>query len=205
MSTRTLPGTRRPGDNPGLSPADAVNVDGLVVEIERYLAARTRTTAHPLVTKTTNELVSEALATLDAAPVPAPTTSAAPRLAPPSALLRRLPDWVLSLPVLRSWHGGGRHITAAEHLELTALTIERFGWVQGRECDDQGRRCILGAQLALMRLGYGDLDTLHRATTYLCREAGGSYEIWNDQEGRTRTEVLDLIRRAAATAREDAR
>lgn len=71
----------------------AVDADRLVAEIEQYLAASTRATAHPLVTKTTSELVAEALAGLDTPQAPA---AKAPQLTPPSALLRRLPEWVLS-------------------------------------------------------------------------------------------------------------
>ncbi|MEV5787587.1 hypothetical protein AB0L42_42550, partial [Streptomyces sp. NPDC052287] len=72
-----------------------LSAETLISDIERYLAARVRTTAHPLVTKTTAELIAEALGTT-AAPAAAP----APALAEPSRLLRVLPDWVLSVPVL---------------------------------------------------------------------------------------------------------
>lgn len=184
----------------------AVDADRLVAEIEQYLAASTRATAHPLVTKTTNELVAEALAGLDTPP-PAPA-AAAPQLTPPSALLRRLPNWVLSLPVLRAWHGGGRPITAAEHLELTALVIERFGWTRGTERGSDGQRCLIGAQYALTRLGYGDVATLRTASEFLQDTLGyasGSYVVWNDHPDRTRDQVLTLVRTAAATARKAGR
>lgn len=186
-------------------PADVpVDVDGLVVEIERYLAARARATAHPLVTKTTDELVAEALCQLDTAPAPAE----APRLTAPSALLRRFPDWALSLPLMRAWHGGGRFITAAEHLELTALVIERFGWSHKAERGDKGERCIIGAQFALFRLGYGDHQTMRLASTYLQQTLGvtaGSYVVWNSHPDQTRDQVLKLVRAAATAAREDGR
>ncbi|WP_406401605.1 hypothetical protein OH805_21215 [Streptomyces sp. NBC_00879] len=179
----------------------AVDADRLVAEIEQYLAASTRATAHPLVTKTTSELVAEALAGLDTPQAPA---AKAPQLTPPSALLRRLPEWVLSLPLLRAWHGGGRPITAAEHLELTALVIERFGWARGTERGSDGQRCLIGAQYALTRLGYGDIATVHTASTVLqdtLGHAAGSYVVWNDHPARTRDQVLTLVRTAAATAR----
>ncbi|MFD3537823.1 hypothetical protein ACFWVS_41580, partial [Streptomyces sp. NPDC058661] len=85
----------------------------LVREIEQYLTARIRTTAHPLVTKTTAELIAEALGT-QAPPV------AAPVLAAPGRALRLLPNWALNFPLLRRLHGAGRQISVAEHLELTA-------------------------------------------------------------------------------------
>jgi hypothetical protein len=180
----------------------AIDVDGLVVEIERYLAARTRTTAHPLVTKTTQELIDEALRGL----APAPAATGAPVLAPPPAWLRRLPDWALSIPLVRNRFGAGtRQITAAEHLELTALVIERWGWTQDADRDEDGGRCIRGAQYVLLRLGYGDADTLHRADAHLHQvlapTGGGSYVAWNDTPGRTKKQVLALLRTAAAGAR----
>lgn len=183
-----------------------VDVDGLVVEIERYLAARTRTTAHPLVTKSTQELVDEALR--GQAPAPAPAVSGAPVLAPPPKWLRRLPEWALSIPLVRSrWGAGSRQITTAEHLELTALVIERWGWAQDADRDEAGGRCIRGAQFVLLRLGYGDADTVHRADARLhtmlarSRSGGGSFEAWNDAPGRTKAQVLALLRTAAAESR----
>lgn len=174
----------------------------LVDEIERYLAARVRTTAHPLVTKTTQELIAEALGTPLAPADPAP----APVLTAPSRLLRLLPDWVLSFPVLRQLHGGGRAITAAEHLELTALVIEQYGWASGKLHTHSGRRCILGAQAVLYRLGYGDESTVHAAAAHLQAVLAGRgitqpYHRWNDAPGRTREEVLYLVRQAASAAR----
>ncbi|MCX2179933.1 hypothetical protein KV205_05225 [Streptomyces sp. SKN60] len=171
----------------------------LVREIEQYLTARVRTTAHPLVTKTTAELVAEALGTAPAAPV----------LTAPARALRILPDWVLNFPLLRQLHGGGRQISVAEHLELTALVIERYGWHRGALRSASGRRCILGAQAVLFRLGYGDETTAlaagHRIQTVLAaRGITEPYHRWNDATGRTRTEVIALVRTAAHNARQEA-
>ncbi|MFC8012297.1 DUF6197 family protein [Streptomyces cinereoruber] len=171
----------------------------LVREIEQYLTARVRTTAHPLVTKTTAELIAEALGT-------APATAAAPVLAAPARALRILPDWALNFPLLRQLHGDGRQISVAEHLELTALVIERYGWHRGALRSTSGRRCILGAQAVLFRLGYGDEHVAraagHRLQAALAdRGISEPYHRWNDATGRTRTEVLALIRTAATTAR----
>jgi len=191
---------------PAVSPELDVDARLLVDEIERYLAARVRTTAHPLVTKTTQELIAEALGT----PAPVDGPAPAPVLAAPPRALRLLPDWVLSFPLLRQLHGGGRHISAAEHLELTALVIERYGWAHGQLRSRSGRRCILGAQAVLFRLGYGDEDTVAAAADRLqgvlaARGITQPYHQWNDGPGRTQAEVLHLVRQAAAAAREAGR
>lgn len=192
---------------PAVSPELDVDARLLVDEIERYLAARVRTTAHPLVTKTTQELIAEALGTVQS---PIGDSSPAPFLAAPGRVLRLLPDWVLSFPVLRQLHGGGRHISAAEHLELTALVIERYGWAHGQLRSRSGRRCILGAQAVLFRLGYGDEDTVAAAADRLqgvlaARGITQPYHQWNDGPGRTQAEVLYLVRQAATAAREAGR
>ncbi|TXS34153.1 DUF6197 family protein [Streptomyces sp. OR43] len=182
------------------TPAPAVqqiDVDGLVREIEQYLAARTRTTAHPLVTKTTAELVAEALGT---APAEAPIAAELP-----GRMLRILPDWVLQFPIVRHRHGGGANITVTEHLELTALVIERYGWAQNTHRTTGGRRCILGAQAVLYRLGHGDETTVAAAAQRLqavlaARGCTLTYAKWNDIPDRTQADVLDLIRTAARTA-----
>ncbi|MFJ3366448.1 DUF6197 family protein [Streptomyces anthocyanicus] len=181
------------------APSLELSADLLVAEIEHYLAARTRTTAHPLVTKTTAELIAEALGTAPAATAPAFTE--------PPRLLRLLPDWVLSVPLVRQLHGGyGRTVSPAEHLELTALVIERYGWTQRQHRSRSGRRCILGAQAVLYRLGYGDDATVAAAAGHLqavlaARGIRQPYHQWNDAPGRSRDEVLALVREAAARTR----
>ncbi|MFJ9749575.1 DUF6197 family protein [Streptomyces chartreusis] len=199
MSTTALARASR-ADGPATE--TLIDVDGLVVEIQRYLAARTRTTAHPLVTKTTQELVDEALRGL----APAPAAGTSPDLTPPPAWLRCLPEWALSIPLVRNHFGaGGRQLTTAEHLELTALVIERWGWTTDCDRGEKGEVCIRGAQFVLLRLGYGNADTLHRASTHLhqvlARGTGGSFVAYNDAPGRTKQQVLALLRTAANKAR----
>lgn len=176
---------------PATTPADA---GSLVADIERYLAdhAPTPATAHPLVTKTTAQLIAEALAGLDTPPAPTDT----PQLAPPRAMLRHLPTW--ALPLTRRT---ARQISPAEHLELTALLIERWGWAQGADCGPRGTRCIRGAQQALLALGYGDATTLHQASAHLYDLVDGAYDTWNDHPDRTLADVLRLLRTAANTSR----
>ncbi|MFE7392024.1 hypothetical protein [Streptomyces sp. NPDC057582] len=182
------------------APTPDIDVDAaqLVRDIEQYLTVRTRTTAHPLVTKTTAELIAEALGTQA-------STTAAPALELPGRTLRILPDWILAFPIVRHRHGGARQVTVAEHLELTALVIERYGWAQGTHRTRSGRRCILGAQAVLYRLGIGDESTVAAAGQRLqaVLAAWGctlTYAKWNDLPGRTESDVLGLIRTAARTA-----
>ncbi|PVC73482.1 hypothetical protein [Streptomyces sp. CS081A] len=176
-------------------PADpTVDVAGLIRDIEAYLAAHAPRTAHPLVTKTTAQLVAEALAEQPEQLDPAPA------LAPPSRALRILPDWALSLLGHRA--GAGRYVTVAEHLELTALVIQRYGWTQRSLRTTSGRRCILGAQAVLYRLGYGDEQTAEEAGRRIQgvlgrRGISAPYWAWQDGPERTEVEVLHLIREAA--------
>ena len=188
MTTATLPAASLNLD---------IDVERLIADFEQYLADQAPKTAHPLVTKTTDQLVAEALA---------PTThqAAAPALAAPSRKWRILPDWTLAL--VRQLHAGQtRHITVAQHLELTAIVIQQHGWARGRLRTASGGRCILGAQYVLRQLGYGDDNTAAEAGRHLTRvlAARGIQQPihqWNDHPDRTQTEVLHLIREAARNA-----
>ncbi|WP_328893722.1 DUF6197 family protein [Streptomyces sp. NBC_00236] len=191
---------RQPTTTPQPAPVPAPLADfdaaQLVRDIEQYLAARGPRTAHPLVTKTTQELVAEALGTS------APATS--PALELPGRVLRVLPDWVLRFPAVRRRHTTARAVTVAEHLELTALVIERYGWAQSTHRTRSGRRCILGAQAVLYRLGIGDETTVARAGQRMqsvLRAHGCTlpYHRWNDMPDRTQGEVIALIRAASRT------
>ncbi|MFJ4842092.1 hypothetical protein [Streptomyces sp. NPDC088746] len=173
-----------------------LDIDGMLRDIEQYLAARTRTTAHPLVTKTTQQLIAEALG--------APAPAADPERVLPGRLLRLLPDWVLTVSAVRHRHGGTRTVTVTEHLELTALVIERYGWTQNKHRSRSGRVCILGAQAVLFRLGIGDESTVDRAGLRLqavlrARGCTLAYHRWNDMPDRTAGEVTALVRTAART------
>lgn len=178
--------------------------DELATEIERYLAARRRT-AHPLVTATTEELILQALTNLGAAP--AATSPTAPEL--PHGMWRVLPDRLLSLHPGRRREGVARlRISVAEHLELTALVLERWGWAQTDTHirTTGGRRCILGAQRALFALGYGTEDTAVSAGAHIQGILDGRgirqpFWQWNDQAHVDRAQVLALVRDAAAAAR----
>lgn len=214
MSTTTTPRASTPAtaDLAAIVGTDLVDemAAALVADIDRYLAARRRT-AHPLVTATTEELVRAALAELDtrhgrAVDVDDPA-AADSRL--PGGLWRVLPDRLLALHPARRGEGVARlRITTAEHLELTALVLERWGWAKtpGNWRTTGGRRCILGAQAAVYRLGYGTDDTVAAAGAHLnailrSRGIRETYPRWNDQPHVTRDQVLALVRDAATAAR----
>lgn len=199
MTVQTLPRAL-----PDVRPDD-VDARLLVREIEQYLAARGRATAHPLVTATTEELVRQVLAEPDARPAAAPDRGAEL----PGGLWRVLPDRLLTLHPGRRGEAVQRlRISVAEHLELTALVLERWGWTQTGEHIRTvgGRRCILGAQRVLYALGYGTEDTAIAAGAHLdaalrARGVRQTYPAWNEEPGVTREQVLDVVREAAAAAR----
>lgn len=166
----------------------------LVRDIETYLAqqpATTATTAHPLVTATTDELVTQALAGI-------PT---GPTVTAPARWTRTLPSWALRI-IGTVTGGAGQHVTVDQHLELTALVLERYGWTgSGVTRTASGSRCIAGAQAVLVQLGYGDWETARgagrRMDTELHRRGQpGPYYEWNDRSGRTADQALELVRAA---------
>ncbi|MFJ6579262.1 hypothetical protein ACIQMY_25285 [Streptomyces sp. NPDC091368] len=183
-----------------IRPADlTVDAATLIADIEAYLAEQAPRTAHPLVTKTTAELIAEALAP----PAVAATEQRAPVLTAPRRMWRIIPDWVLALTPARRLHGAGRQITVTQHLELTALVLQQYGHHRGGLRSRGGRRCILGAQAVLYRLGYGDEETAEaagRAMQNVLRRRGieEAYHRWNDRPERTSDEVMLLIREAGS-------
>ncbi|MFB7605271.1 DUF6197 family protein [Streptomyces gardneri] len=179
-------------------PADlTVDAASLIADIEAYLADQASAcTAHPLVTKTTAELIAEALATPEAV-----DDETAPALTAPSRLWRIIPDWALTLTPARRLHGAGRQISVTQHLELTALVIQQYGWHRGALRNRSGARCILGAQAVLYRLGYGDENTAGAAGEHLQnalrrRGINEPFYAWQDRSERTLDDVLHLIRDA---------
>lgn len=179
----------------------------LVADIERYLAARGRTTAHPLVTASTDELVRTALASLPAPPACGSRPAANAVL--PGGIWRILPDRLLALHPARRGEGVARlRIATAEHLELTALVLEHWGWAKtpGHWRTASGARCILGAQAVVFRLGYGSQDTVAAAGAHIQNVLTGRgirepYPQWNDARHVSRDQALAVVRDAATAAR----
>lgn len=118
-------------------------------------------------------------------------------------LWRIIPDWALALTPARRFHGAGRAITVTQHLELTALVLQQYGWHRGGLRSRGGARCIVGAQAVLYRLGYGDEETAVAAGKRLqnvLRRRGidEPFHAWNDRRQRDLGDVLGLIREAAS-------
>ena len=110
-------------------------------------------------------------------------------------------------------------MTIADTLRRAADIIDTHGWVQGEMVSNEGV-CAMGAIL----LGSGEWDLCHmpycdrpalvrrdgewRALGQPEREAcqaasdhlGGSLPIWNDEAGRTKEQVVVLLRAAADQA-----
>lgn len=170
---------------------------GIGDEAEGWLHDPTRT-AHPLVSLPTAALVEQALS---GQPTPAATTG--PVL--PGGLWPVLPDRLLVLhPGRRAERLERLRIPVTRHLELTAAVLEQWGWAQsGRRTRTlSGGRCILGAQHALFRLGYGTVDTAHEAGRRIqgVLEARGVWErypAWNERPETTREQVIGVVREAA--------
>ncbi|MFD3532054.1 hypothetical protein [Streptomyces sp. NPDC058664] len=184
-------------------PGLAIDAATLIADIEAYLAQQAPRTAHPLVTKTTAELVAEALQ-VPAVEPEQPT----PELSAPARWWRILPDWALAITPARRLHGAGRDITVTQHLELTALVLQQYGHHRGGLRSRSGRRCILGAQAVLYRLGYGDEETAKAAGACLqnvltARGIDEPYHRWNDRTERTVDDALHLIRNAITHAKEN--
>jgi hypothetical protein len=181
--------------------ADALG-DGFADEVESWLADPSRT-AHRLVTATTAELVEQALGTTTERAADAPVL--------PGGLWRVMPDRLLALhPARRSERAVRRQITVTQHLELTATVLEQWGWAhtQTRRTAKRtlgGRRCIIGAQYAVHRLGYGTEVTAVEAGRQIQgvldrRGITMPYPAWNELPSTTGPMVLAVVRTAAKGA-----
>ncbi|WP_051812610.1 hypothetical protein [Kitasatospora sp. MBT63] len=97
-------------------------------------------------------------------------------------------------------------IDTATHLRLLSRYLTVHGWCQGRLWDEQGRRCLLGAQLAVLAAGYGTEATAMRARRFLMEHFTTqdptirSVDQWNDTPGRTAAQVHRALDIAAARA-----
>lgn len=73
--------------------------------------------------------------------------------------------------------------------------IEEHGWCQHKLKDDEGRVCLLGAIWKVDGEGLNFMPRVDRAAGV---DAGGLIS-WNNALGRTKQEVVDVLRRAAYT------
>lgn len=168
---------------------------GLIEEIETFLRAQIKRTAHPLVSKTTEELIKEALTS---APTSRPVKNPDPL---PSNLWGRVPDWMVSARRMVR-HNTVYEITPQQHIQLIIGIIEKWGWSKGRLRTKSGSRCIVGAQLILLRMGYGSERTMKHAgqmiqSALYARGVSEPYWEWNDDSRRTKHQVLGILKEAA--------
>jgi hypothetical protein len=109
-------------------------------------------------------------------------------------------------------------IERSEILEQAADVIEQRGWTTHTTYDGKGRVCAWGAMLVaagwdprVMSLSRERMDSLDAAAR-IARSARrfvdnhmlslfGSVTSWNDMPGRTKQEVLDMLRSAAKELR----
>lgn len=83
-------------------------------------------------------------------------------------------------------------------LAEAAMYIDTHGWCQGDLKDAEGRVCVLKAVNNVCRRRAP--KTFHAAISELARRTGGpldgsSIAVWNDADGRTKNEVLAVLRR----------
>jgi hypothetical protein len=81
-----------------------------------------------------------------------------------------------------------------QFLSDMADLIETNGWCQGNLKNRQGNFCIVGAHL---ELSWRRRAVSNQAFAALKRRLGDNISLWNDAPGRTKEEVIELIRRAA--------
>jgi len=155
----------------------------LVREIERYLATQPPATRHP----------APQVCTHGQAPIAWDLGMTRPQPGLIDRLRNRPPA---PLP-----------IDTATHLRLVSRYLTVHGWCQGLLWDAHGRRCLLGAQLAVLQAGYGTEATAMRARRILMEQftsqdpAVRSVDQWNDADGRTPAQVHRQLDIAAARAR----
>jgi hypothetical protein len=172
-----------------------LDLDGdLVAEVEAFLCDPART-AHRLVSLPTAQLVEQALGGQPAAVTTGPAL--------PGGVWRVLPDRLLTLhPGRRAERLDRLRIPVAQHLQLTATVLEQWGWTRaGRNRAVGGGRCILGAQHALYRLGWGTEHTAVEAGRRIdgvlaARGVREPYPAWNDRQ-QSAEHVIAVVREAA--------
>ncbi|MEU7435637.1 hypothetical protein AB0B07_33090 [Streptomyces sioyaensis] len=153
--------------------------------------------AAPLRTKSTRQLVDEALRGLP--PVAPETPSWSHRLLPATArgLLADLGLWQDPAPQLPS-----------AHLTQTLAVLRRYGWCQSLDVTATGRLCIRGAMNVLEKTGHVTPEGRDRAVHYLQQtlaQAGVTMQFfaWNDLPDQQFSAVQTLLEAAARTAREN--
>nr|WSX25576.1 hypothetical protein OG690_37795 [Streptomyces tubercidicus] len=169
--------------------------------INTTLANATKRQAHPTVaplrSKSTRQLVDEALRGLP--PVTPQTPSWSHRLLPAAVrgLLADLGWWQDPTPQLPS-----------AHLDQVLSVLRRYGWCQSLDVTATGRLCIRGAQNLLEKTGHVTPQARDRAIGYMqqtLHQAGIRMQFfaWNDLPDQQFSAVQALLEAAAHTARKN--
>lgn len=170
--------------------ARIIRTDRLTEPEQTTWAGITAGYSRDLVTKTTAELVAEALRSL-----PKHGTRPAIDVRLPGRISRALPDWA--------------HRTRADlshkpstQLAVSAEILRKWGWQQRehRLRDGRGRRCICGAICtAVTGLGIGSIDSAHTAAGYVLAELREKHSWnaligdWNQRVCRTPEQAIELV------------
>ncbi|MFF8784803.1 hypothetical protein [Streptomyces sp. NPDC015125] len=149
-----------------------------------------------LATKTTQQLIDEALRSL-----PQHGTRPAVDVRLPGRIARALPDWA--------------HRTRADlshkpstQLAVAAEILRKWGWQNKPHQlrDGRGRRCICGAICTtVVGLGVGTIDSAHQAAGYVLAELRGRgwnalIGDWNQRVCRTADQAIELVTAAQRRA-----
>ncbi|GGV39534.1 hypothetical protein GCM10010495_66120 [Kitasatospora herbaricolor] len=157
------------------------------------------------------ELVREIERYLATQPKPQPTRYAVPTVCPHGqapvtwdlGMTRPQPT---AMDRLRRRPPAPTPIDTATHLRLLSRYLTVHGWCQGLLWDESGRRCLLGAQLAVLAAGYGTQATAMDARRHLMEQFTAqdptvrTVDQWNDHPGRTAAQVHRALDIAAARA-----
>ncbi|WP_330479970.1 hypothetical protein OG301_39195 (plasmid) [Streptomyces platensis] len=153
--------------------------------------------AAPLPSKTTRQLVDEALRGLRPAAPVAPSWSHRVLPAAVRGLLADLGWWQDPTPQLPS-----------THLDQVLAVLRRYGWCQSMDVTATGRLCIRGAQNLLEKTGYVTPEARQRAVHYMHQtlaQAGVAMQFfaWNDLPDQRFSAVQTLLETAARAARKN--
>lgn len=150
-------------------------------------------------TKTTQQLVAEALATLPAYPAAPDTPSWGHRLlpAPVRSVLADLGMWQNPAPQPPS-----------THLVQVLAVLHRYGWCQSLDVTATGRLCIRGAQNLLQKTGRVTPHARDRAVDYMQETLAAAgirmqFFAWNDLPDQQFSAVEVLLTRSAEKARKN--
>ncbi len=95
--------------------------------------------------------------------------------------------------------------TESDYLDAVAHYIETHGWLQRRFNDGEGNVCLRAAmtEVGTRQMELARWSLIVGGALYRIRAAVGHEIRWNDEPGRIKQHVLDLLRRLAKDARKE--